>query len=197
MLHNTTSHEYVVIQPRVVDKYPSNSLEVSYHTIFQFHHPCPRLLPHLLPLGVHVVLDDDGGLAAAHASLGQTVRVDLLGQHDQGGLSGLADLLEAVFELVVVDGGVVAHGADGGQFLQNLVVADLGLDAACEQDTGRLVKRLKVRHDAVGWAEQRSVQPPAAWFRKRKRWKMECMQKTANRMNVSPHLSFFTVGHSF
>ena len=45
----------------------------------------------LLPLGLHILADGLGGLQTA-SGLGAAVGVDLLGQGDQGGLGGLADL---------------------------------------------------------------------------------------------------------
>ena len=182
---DTTPQQCVVTWRRAVSKYSHPLRDILPYqspitnTPAPPPHPLwPRHLPHLLPLGVHVVLDDDGGLTAAHASLGQTIRVDLLGQHDQGGLSGLADLLEAVFELVVVDGGVVAHGANGGQLLQNLVVADLGLHAACGEAREGL-SDTQSRRRRMGGTTQRTTTSGVVQ-KKRKRWNMECIMHAEN-----------------
>lgn len=83
----------------------------------------------LLPLGVHILADDDGGVAAVQAGLAQVVRVQLLAEGDERGLGGFTDLLEGLLVLVEIDGGVVAHHADGGHLVQGLVVAGADLPA--------------------------------------------------------------------
>merc|ERR1719439_508371 len=92
----------------------------------------------LLPLALQVLPDSLGRLQAA-ARLGHGVRVDLLAEGDQGGLSRLADLLENSLEVVEVEGGVIAHDGDGGHLLQGHEVGSLHLLAAVENVSNRLV----------------------------------------------------------
>merc|ERR1711887_214240 len=80
----------------------------------------------LLPLGVQVLLHDLG-LFQTSSSLGHTVGVNFLSQGDQGSLSGLANLLKDLLEVVEVNGGVVAHHGDGGHLLQGYKVGTLDL----------------------------------------------------------------------
>lgn len=65
--------------------------------------------------------------------------IHLLSQHNQRSFGSLAHLLERLLELVEVDGGVVAHDADGGQLVQTLVVGGADLLALEEHLANRFV----------------------------------------------------------
>ena len=84
-------------------------------------------------------LADDLGRFETSSALLNGEGVDLLGQDDESGLGGFTDLLEDVLELVEVDGGVVAHDRDGGDFLESAVVGGLGLGAGVEELADGLV----------------------------------------------------------
>uniref|UniRef100_A0AAG5DA10 Uncharacterized protein n=1 Tax=Anopheles atroparvus TaxID=41427 RepID=A0AAG5DA10_ANOAO len=92
----------------------------------------------LLPLGLNLLADADGGRAAVQPLLGHVERVQLLGEDDQGGLGGFTDLLEDLLHFVEIDGGVVTHDADRSQLVQDFVVG--GLDTLSVE--GDLADRL-------------------------------------------------------
>ena len=92
----------------------------------------------LLPLRLEVLAHGLGGVEAI-SGLGDAVGVDLLGEDDEGGLGGLSDLLEGIFVLVEVDGGVVAHDADRRDLLQRGKVTALDLPAVLEDVADGLV----------------------------------------------------------
>lgn len=94
-----------------------------------------------LPFGVHVLADDDGGVTAVQTDFADVVWVHLLTQGDEGRFGSFTDLLEGLFELVEIDGRVVAHHADGSNFVKSVVVTATDLAAVHRHFSDGLVGR--------------------------------------------------------
>lgn len=73
----------------------------------------------LLPFGFDFLSDADGGLATV-SGLGDVEGIHFFGQYNEGGFGGFAYFLEGLFELVEIDGGVIAHDANGADFLKGV-----------------------------------------------------------------------------
>jgi len=80
----------------------------------------------LLVHGLDLAVDGAALLAGAEAGQVLAVNVELLDEHGQSGLGGLADLLVHALGGVVVDGRVVTEGAGGGELDEVSVVSTLG-----------------------------------------------------------------------
>ena len=85
-----------------------------------------------LPLGLHVLAHGNGRSTSVKALFAHSVWVDLLSQHNEGCLGGLSYLLKCLLELIEVNGGVIAHDADGSNLMQTFKLGALDLLALQE-----------------------------------------------------------------
>ena len=93
----------------------------------------------LLPFSVHILADYNSRVTTVHANFADVVGIELLAEGDECRFSCLADLFKGLFVLVEIDGRVVAHHADGGDFVQSFEIAGADLSAVHADFANRFV----------------------------------------------------------